>query len=68
MAKVKIDLTDSIIAYEQGELNDKDTLKLFSHLVKTGQVWSLQGCYGRTASALIEDGWISKTGKILKKV
>ncbi len=59
---------DMIIAYESGELNDKDTLKLFAGLVKTEQVWSLQGCYGRTASALIQDGWISQDGKVLKTV
>ena len=57
---------DMIIAYESGELSNNDTLKLFAELIKTGQCWSLQGHYGRTASALIEDGSISKTGQILK--
>lgn len=58
---------DMIIAYESGELSDRDTIKLFADLIKSGQVWSLQGHYGRTGSALIQDNWISKTGKINKE-
>ncbi|KKM20788.1 hypothetical protein LCGC14_1641870 [marine sediment metagenome] len=57
-----------IIAYECGELDDKDTLKLFSKLIKTGQCWSLQGCYGRTAKNLIDNNYIDKFGKILIEV
>lgn len=68
MAKVKYDLTGNIIAYEQGELSDKGILELFSRLVKTGQAWSLQGCYGRMAHNLIEQGYLSKQGEILKAV
>ena len=60
-------LIDKIIAYESGELRAEDTLELFAELIKTGQAWTLQGSlYGRPAKALIEQGYISKTGKILK--
>ena len=59
---------DFIIRYEAGELSDKDTLRLFSHLVKTGRAWHLQGHYGRTAWALIQDKWLDNKGKILKAV
>ncbi len=58
---------DRIIAYESGELNDKNTLKLFAELIKTRQAWALQGHYGRTARALIQDKWISQSGKINKE-
>ena len=61
-------LVDNIIEYEAGELSDKKTLQLFSYLVKTGKVWSLQGCYGRTATALIEDGWLDRQGNIRKEL
>ena len=66
---VKNDLIDKIIMYESGELKAEDTLKLFAELIKTGQAWTLQGSiYGRPARALIEQGYISKKGKILKKI
>ena len=58
---------NDIIDYEEGKLNDAQTLKLFSSLVRSGAVWSLQGHYGRTASALIQDGWIDSDGAITEK-
>lgn len=57
-------LVDSIIAYEMGELNDQEVVCLFSDLVKSGMAWSLQGSYGRTANALIEEGWIDREGNL----
>ena len=53
-----------IMGYECGDLNDKETLELFSHLIKNGMVWNLQGHYGRTARELIEYDYISKNGEI----
>lgn len=55
-----------IVQYECGELNDNETLELFSDLIKTGQAWRLQGHYGRTARAIIDAGYISKDGEILE--
>ena len=49
-------LTDKIIAYEQGELDDDATLELFQALIDDGSAWTLQGHYGRTAAALIKAG------------
>lgn len=40
-------------------------LKAWAHLIASGTVWSLQGFYGRNATALIEQGAISKDGKVL---
>ncbi len=59
------DVLDLIMAYEGGDsISEEDFLKLFSHLIKTRQVWNLQGFYGRIASDLINSGLISKSGRI----
>lgn len=54
----KFDLTDRIISYECGMLNEEDSVELFQELVDNGMAWSLQGHYGRTAHNLIEAGII----------
>lgn len=59
---------DSIIAYELGELDDTDTLGLFAGLVSSGLAWSLQGSYGRQAAYLIDAGYLSEQGEILRDV
>ena len=66
MATKKLDLVDLIMDYESGELEAEKTLELFGELIRTGQAWQLQGIYGRQATALIEAGYISKSGEILK--
>ena len=68
MKKEKFDLVSSIMAYESGELEAENTLVLFAELIKTGQAWSLQGHYGRVAESLIDSGYISDTGDILKDI
>ena len=57
-------LVDNIIAYEQGELSDQEVVRLFADLVRSGMAWSLQGSYGRTATALIKEGWIDREGNV----
>jgi len=64
--KKKPDQVDLIMAFEQGDLSDVDTIKLFGQLVKSGLAWKLQGSYGRTAKALIDAGYISPKGEILQ--
>jgi hypothetical protein len=57
-------MIDEIIAYENGELNDLQTIELFGKLVANGTAWTLQGHYGRTAHRLIEWGALSFDGKV----
>lgn len=59
-----MDVTNAIIAYETGESSEAETLKLFAELIKTRMAWSLQGHYGRMASAMIDAGWITRKGEL----
>ena len=59
------DLVGSIIAFEQGELDEEGVLALVAHLVRTGMAWSLQGCYGRLAMNYIDAGLIDREGNVL---
>ena len=51
-----MNLLNKIIAYENGELDDLQTIELFQALINNGLAWTLQGCYGRMAAALIDSG------------
>lgn len=59
------DVVGAMMDFESGDADAVTTLDLFAHLVKTGAAWSLQGFYGRTATALIEAGYISEDGEVL---
>ncbi len=52
----RLDLTELIMAFEQGELEDTEIFDLFQQLIDNGMAWTLQGSYGRMAVALIESG------------
>ena len=54
-----MDQIDAIIAWENGGLDEEGTIELFQNLVNSGLTWQLQGCYGRTAAALIDAGLIA---------
>lgn len=58
---------EMIMAFENGELEFNEILKLFSDLIKTGLCWKLQGSYGRSAEMLIAKRYLNKDGKILNK-
>jgi len=53
-------LSNDLIDYESGLLDEDETLDLFQRLVDSGLAWELQGHYGRTAMALIEEGLITQ--------
>lgn len=52
------DLLDKIIAYEGGEMSDQEIINFFQELVLEEKLHGLQGHYGRTASRLVEHGYI----------
>jgi hypothetical protein len=63
----KGDLVDLILRHESGDLDSDETLDLFAELIRTGTAWSLQGSYGRTAHALIDAGYLSPDGEVLRR-
>ena len=65
--KNSFDVTSYILSYEQGELSDKETIKLFQHLENTGMAYTLQGHYGRVSTSLIGAGLIKPNPKIHSK-
>ena len=52
-----VDIND-LIAFEEGSLDETRAIDMFQKLTDSGQVWQLQGFYGRTAIQLIESGHI----------
>ena len=49
----------SAIGIAEGFIDCNDDMKFieaWQHLIDTGLAWSLQGWFGRTAMAMIEDG------------
>lgn len=54
------DQLDLMIAFENGELDFDEVVELFQQLVDSGLAWRLQGTYGRTAAALIEEGYVTQ--------
>jgi hypothetical protein len=57
-------LLDALVDFESGELDDAGVLKLFSHLIRRGDAWRLQGTYGRAAQGFIDAGLIDPDGTI----
>ena len=55
-SKEQYDLAASLAAFEDGEMDERDFIRLFQYLIDTGLAWTMQGNYGRTAMRLIEDG------------
>lgn len=53
-------MVDKIIRYENGEMNESETVEFFQELIDSGLAWKLQGHYGRVATSLIEEGLCSR--------
>ena len=51
------DLVGKIIDFESGLMDQEEVISFFQELIDTGMAWTLQGSYGRTATALIKAGY-----------
>jgi hypothetical protein len=56
-----MDTVARIIEYEQGELDDDEIIELFSDLLNSGLVYSLQGHYHRQCRLLLAAGLIRRS-------
>lgn len=56
-----------MMAWEGDNLTIQAFIELFSNLVGIGMAWTLQGCYGKQAKALIDNGYIKTNGNITDK-
>jgi hypothetical protein len=54
------DITDKILQFENGEMDDSELIDFFQEITDSGLVWKLQGSYGRLAHHLLEEGRIHK--------
>jgi hypothetical protein len=50
------DLVSNIMLFEEGCMDDDQTVVFFQGLIDSGMAWTLQGSYGRMAARLIEEG------------
>lgn len=57
---VTYDLVGKIIDYEDGNMNEQQTIDFFQFLYDTGIVWDLQGSYQRELRHLINTGKIQE--------
>ena len=53
-----MNIVDQIIAYENGELDQEETIVFFTELIRTGTIYHLQGSYQRRATDLVRTGLI----------
>ena len=51
---MNLDTVLSLIAFEDGNLDDEGTLSLFQDLVNSGLAWNLQESYGTLADRMIQ--------------
>ncbi len=56
-SNAKRDMVTLMMDFENGDLDDQQTIELFQQLIDSGTVWHLQGFYGQMASELIRNGY-----------
>ncbi len=59
----KLDITNKIIEFENGDLPNEEVYALFQFLLDSGMIYSLQGSYQRMAQELLLAGKIEMPNK-----
>jgi len=59
----EFDVVGFIMDYEGGGLEAEEVIAGFQQLINSGAAWSLQGHYGRMATALINAGHCTRPGQ-----
>ena len=54
---------DKIMKYENGEMDEDETVEFFQDLIDSGMIYHLQGSYGRMAQHLIQQGLCHRKGQ-----
>jgi hypothetical protein len=49
-------MVDDIIAFEGGEMDEADEIRMMQEMIDSGMAWKMQGSYGRAAMDMIEAG------------
>lgn len=57
-ATYPVNVVNQIMDYEDGNMNQEQTISFFQSLVDSGLAWELQGTYGRHAMELIKAGLV----------
>ena len=60
-SNTKRDMVTQMMDFENGDLDEQQTIELFQQLIDSGTVWHLQGSYGRIASELIRNGYCNRS-------
>ena len=53
-----LDIVTKIMEYESGGMNETEVIEFFQHLLDENIISAMQGSYQRTASELLEAGYI----------
>lgn len=59
-------VVDKIMDYEEGNMTADEQVDFFGELIASGMAWKLQGHYGRTATALIDNHFVDVGGNVLR--
>ena len=50
--------------FADSDPTNEELIEAWAYLIKTGDCWNLQGFYGREATRLIQQGFVSKEGEV----